>query len=433
MDRGSSSFSQRLRALTSRPEGEPDAAGEARPDAPPPVDGHDEQPTGDAPAVGAGPTPPPPRETAETAAPPAGGDTELPPVTAPPMAEDVPPGDDQDTIEWRAIRMPADGPTLEPPKLQKPSKTPRPATPDPAPTFAKPQAVADVAPAAAPATTPAPHAAAAEEPVGAAEPAAPEDAPVAPPALAQDQPTATFPTAPVSPPIPPADEEAPGGLRSLWRKSRGRGGRDPDIVSFDSGEQVGATSPNQPPPAASAPAPADQPAPASDEARNLSAALRRFKPTKRSADEHETSPPAAPESAPAPVDEQPATKPALEPIPEKPSFAERASLRRRAKSLRARRDAGLLELGAIVLDQRRFGDASGGTLTRKRTDELTDLDNELAEIEIALREDRPMTAVEAVGVARCANCSSLLGPRDRFCAECGTPRDTASGPPPATA
>lgn len=125
--------------------------------------------------------------------------------------------------------------------------------------------------------------------------------------------------------------------------------------------------------------------------------------------------PAAAAHMPAPAEDEVAAG--------KPSFTERAALRRRMKALRARRDVGLLELGAIVLDQRRFGDASSGTLTRQRTDELTDIDGEIAAIELALDEDQSTVSLsEALGVVRCAGCSALLGPRDRFCANCGAAR-----------
>jgi hypothetical protein len=108
--------------------------------------------------------------------------------------------------------------------------------------------------------------------------------------------------------------------------------------------------------------------------------------------------------------------------PAKPSFAERASLRRRAKTLRARRDAGLVELGAIVLDQSRFGDPTAGQLVRRRTTELADLDGEIAAIEYALEEERSSQAVAQLGVVHCATCDSLLGSADRFCAHCGAAR-----------
>lgn len=139
----------------------------------------------------------------------------------------------------------------------------------------------------------------------------------------------------------------------------------------------------------------------------------------------------AAEPAPAPIAaEQPYVAPAApyEP-PAKPSFAERASLRRRAKTLRARRDAGLLELGAIVLDQRRFGDPTGGSLTRRRTDELADLDSELAAIEQVLDDDGPAETVAQLGVVRCLSCTALVGPRDRFCVQCGAPRPEGDGSP----
>lgn len=160
-----------------------------------------------------------------------------------------------------------------------------------------------------------------------------------------------------------------------------------------------------------------------------------------SADGEATEAPQSPEpvAAPAPAAAQPepqadaprAAEPAAAPYepPAKPSFAERAALRRRAKTLRARRDAGLLELGAIVLDQRRFGDPTGGSLTRRRTDELADIDGELAAIEQVLDDDGPAETVAQLGVARCLSCTALVGPRDRFCVQCGAPRPEADGRP----
>ncbi|MFT4034580.1 MAG: hypothetical protein QM679_03280 [Patulibacter sp.] len=133
-------------------------------------------------------------------------------------------------------------------------------------------------------------------------------------------------------------------------------------------------------------------------------------------------PSAAPSEPAAPTPPQPAfAAAAIEPTA-KPSFAERAALRRRAKALRARRDAGLLELGAIVLDQRRFGDPTGGSLARRRTDELADIDSELAAIEEVLDDDGPAETVAQLGVTHCLSCRALLGPRDRFCVQCGGPR-----------
>lgn len=138
--------------------------------------------------------------------------------------------------------------------------------------------------------------------------------------------------------------------------------------------------------------------------------------------------PPAPVAVVEPTPNVPAS-PADEPLA-KPSFSERAALRRRVKSLRARRDAGLLELGAITIDQRRFGDPTAGSLLRKRTDELVDLDNEIAAIEHALDKDASATAVAALATVRCLGCGSLVGPADRYCAHCGTPRPTDAAAPP---
>ncbi len=142
----------------------------------------------------------------------------------------------------------------------------------------------------------------------------------------------------------------------------------------------------------------------------------------------------APAEAPTPETTQAEPVAAAAPAPAepaRPSFGERASLRRRAKTLRARRDAGLLELGAIVLDQRRFGDPTEGSLVRRRTDELADLDSELAAIEQVLDDDGPAETVAQLGVVRCLDCAALVGPRDQYCVACGAPRPVGEAAPPA--
>ncbi len=82
-----------------------------------------------------------------------------------------------------------------------------------------------------------------------------------------------------------------------------------------------------------------------------------------------------------------------------------------------------------MLDQRRFGDPTGGSLTRRRTDELADIDGELAAIEQVLDDDGPAETVAQLGVVRCLSCTALVGPRDRFCVQCGAPRPEADGSP----
>ncbi len=147
-------------------------------------------------------------------------------------------------------------------------------------------------------------------------------------------------------------------------------------------------------------------------------------PTDDSAVESTTFP--APAAEQEPAARPSSSAPVVIPAPAiKPSFAERSALRRRVKSLRARRDAGLAELGAIVLDQSRFGDPTGGTLVRRRTALLADLDSEIAAIESALEDERTVEAVAQLGVVHCTSCSALIGPADRFCAHCGTARPSA--------
>lgn len=434
----------------------------------------DDQPTGEFPVAAAtsddaapaadtqpanpssGAVPPPLRD--ETAV------VEEPPrPTVPPIWTDSPP-ESQSPL----TAPPADGPTLAPPTLTSLSK---PA--DPEPTSADEPVEASAAPAA---DRPAADGPAAEhsstEPATQLHEVVSDDPPVEEPtaepvsrvaalddALALEPEPAhddapTTPADPTREPLQTADEQATVSAAAVDAPS-------PDVPASADADGPAHAATSETPPADTGES--DEPAPGIDEDHasvdaptppatptdklsltgRIAAIRRRIRPdvppapvdaTPGSADTGNAS--AAQPVAPA--EEPPPPVTVLEPTPAtevhpdehlaKPSFSERAALRRRVKTLRARRDAGLLELGAITIDQRRFGDPTAGTLLRRRTDELVDLDNEIAAIEFALEEHASATAIAALGTVRCLGCGTLVGPVDRYCAHCGTPRPTDAAP-----
>ncbi|MBJ7470904.1 MAG: hypothetical protein JHD16_06355 [Solirubrobacteraceae bacterium] len=351
------------------------------------------------------------------------------------------------------------GPTLPPPTLNKPQPTetapPTAGTPDDEDAQA-PQtelhALAEPEPSSASADT---AATSIWAPVGPAQPASP---PTVPASAADELPSRAAGLNDALALAPDGDDDAPAATEASTPESTGH--TSPTPASETSADDPADTpsllkTVEQPEPdaepddvAASEDAPEPSAAPSVRDRLSLTgrfAALRRKPKTDDHTEPSATGPEdgtpqepatiAAPAVAATPVagpDEPPMVVDVTpsEPPPTKPSFSERAALRRRAKTLRARRDAGLLELGAIVLDQRRFGDPTAGALLRRRTDELADLDHEIASIEQALDAHASAAAVAALGAIRCVGCSSLVGPTERYCAHCGTPRPVGGSPEP---
>ena len=121
----------------------------------------------------------------------------------------------------------------------------------------------------------------------------------------------------------------------------------------------------------------------------------------------------------------------------RPSTRERGVMRRRLRELRHRREALLLELGALVFELHRHG-RQESELVASRAEAIATLDEEARALATAL--DTEVTLVEVVqaGIAaRCGNCSALVASGDRFCSNCGTPADLPGRPrattPAATA
>jgi hypothetical protein len=120
-----------------------------------------------------------------------------------------------------------------------------------------------------------------------------------------------------------------------------------------------------------------------------------------------------------------------EPSAEKPGFAERGQMRRRARFLRKARELAYRDLGGLVFDLHRFGQRNDPLVLAKLA-MLRQLDTELRELERVLRERRPVTVLREVGIAACPRCAAIHGSDDRFCPGCGLAFDANADRPIST-
>ncbi|MEX2194460.1 MAG: hypothetical protein WD844_04165 [Thermoleophilaceae bacterium] len=121
----------------------------------------------------------------------------------------------------------------------------------------------------------------------------------------------------------------------------------------------------------------------------------------------------------------------------RPSARERGAMRRRARQLRRRREAMLLELGALLFEMHRRNRREPELLERK-AEEIRAVDAEERGLTEALGGNARTVEVVAAGIAgACPSCNSLVSTEARFCERCGTalgrPATTESEPEPAAA
>jgi len=105
------------------------------------------------------------------------------------------------------------------------------------------------------------------------------------------------------------------------------------------------------------------------------------------------------------------------------SFLERATLRRRLRYLRRRRELALRELGELVLQSHGRGERSpelGAKLTSAEQ-----IASESERLERALDERTERLVLREPGITVCGSCAELHGSEDRFCPRCGTPARTS--------
>ncbi|HEX2703794.1 MAG TPA: hypothetical protein VHM72_10230 [Solirubrobacteraceae bacterium] len=107
------------------------------------------------------------------------------------------------------------------------------------------------------------------------------------------------------------------------------------------------------------------------------------------------------------------------------SFLQRATLRRRLRFLRRRRELALRELGDLVFESQRRGGEPAEALSAKLA-ALEEITAESERLEHALDEHTELLVLRAPGIATCVSCSTLHQSEDRFCPRCGTPAGKTS-------
>ena len=113
-------------------------------------------------------------------------------------------------------------------------------------------------------------------------------------------------------------------------------------------------------------------------------------------------------------------EPVEAPDERRPSARERGAMRRRLRVLARRREAVLLELGALAYELQRR-ERQRPELVRRKAAALTALDSEAAALAAALETSVPVIELPAPPAAgECSQCNAMLAPDWAFCARCGT-------------
>jgi hypothetical protein len=128
----------------------------------------------------------------------------------------------------------------------------------------------------------------------------------------------------------------------------------------------------------------------------------------------------------------PQTEEVTEQAPQSPGFGERGRMRRRARFLRKARELAYRDLGGLVFDLHRFGQRNDRLVLAKLAT-LRQIDTEVRELEMALRDRRPVAVLREVGIAACPRCAAIHGSDDRFCPGCGLAFDANADRPISTA
>jgi hypothetical protein len=104
----------------------------------------------------------------------------------------------------------------------------------------------------------------------------------------------------------------------------------------------------------------------------------------------------------------------------KPTARERTAIRRRLRDLRRKREALLLELGALTFEQHRRQRFTP-TLVDPKNEELDRVQTEIEALERALSEYQRVVDLVAAGIAgSCPHCGTLASTSARYCESCGT-------------
>ena len=94
-------------------------------------------------------------------------------------------------------------------------------------------------------------------------------------------------------------------------------------------------------------------------------------------------------------------------------------MRRRVRYLRRLRELQLRDIGGFMVELHRFGRERPG-LVEEKVNAAAQTDRELRALERALDEPRGAGEVREAGIGgACAQCGTVHGSTDRFCAWCG--------------
>ena len=103
------------------------------------------------------------------------------------------------------------------------------------------------------------------------------------------------------------------------------------------------------------------------------------------------------------------------------SARERGAMRRRVRQLRRRREAMLLELGALAFEMHRQ-DRHEPELLERKAEEVRAVDDEERGLSAALGERSRLVELVVAGITgTCPACGTLVGTDARYCQRCGTP------------
>jgi hypothetical protein len=123
---------------------------------------------------------------------------------------------------------------------------------------------------------------------------------------------------------------------------------------------------------------------------------------------------------PTDIPAKPVRAPGEPPVPE-PHFRGRSRVRRRARYLRKLREIQLRDIGGFAVELHRFGIERPDLLAAKIAD-AAQTDAELRALEEALGGEEPLRELREAGIGGvCANCGTVHGSEDQFCAMCGEP------------
>ena len=102
------------------------------------------------------------------------------------------------------------------------------------------------------------------------------------------------------------------------------------------------------------------------------------------------------------------------------SFLQRAVLRRRLRFLRRRRELALHDLGGLLFESHRLGEARAELLGEKLA-AITALDDELATLQRALELREELAVLHEPGIASCPQCATIHDSAANYCPSCGRP------------